>query len=195
MNGNVSEARKFGTRQIVMVGMLSAVSVVLGLTGLGYIPLILIKATIMHIPVIIGAILEGPLVGAAIGLIFGLSSIMQNIVSPSILSPALMNPVVSVLPRILIGITSYYSYKLVTSKHESVKIGVGAAVGSLTNTIGVLGMIYVFYAPIFAQSRHISIGATLKVILGIALTNGLLEAVVAVIITMAVVLAVKKIKR
>ena len=48
----------FSVRQITMVGMLSAISIFLGLTGLGFIPIPPVKATIMHIPVIIGAIVE-----------------------------------------------------------------------------------------------------------------------------------------
>lgn len=58
---------KFSVRQIAMIGMLSAISIFLGLTGLGFIPIPPVKATIMHIPVIIGAIVEGPIVGSLVG--------------------------------------------------------------------------------------------------------------------------------
>ena len=74
---------------------------VLGLTGYGFIPLPGAKATIMHIPVIIGSIIGGPMVGMTIGFIFGIFSIMQNITTPNILSFAFINPLVSVLPRVL----------------------------------------------------------------------------------------------
>ena len=84
------------TRQIAVIGMLSSISIVLGLTGYGFIPLPIARATIMHIPVIIGAILEGPVVGMLIGLIFGIFSIFQNIANPSLLSFAFFNPLVSV---------------------------------------------------------------------------------------------------
>lgn len=69
---------KFSVRQIAMIGMLSAISIFLGLTGLGFIPIPPVKATIMHIPVIIGAIVEGPIVGSLVGLVFGLFSMYQN---------------------------------------------------------------------------------------------------------------------
>ena len=62
------------------------------------------------------------------------------------------NPIVSVLPRILIGITSYYTYMLIKIKNEPIKIGIAAAVGTATNTIGVLSMIYLFYAKDYLQS-------------------------------------------
>src|SRR5665811_1266809 len=101
--------------------MLSAVCVVLGLTGYGFIPLPGAKATIMHIPVIIGSIIVGPIVGMTIGLIFGIFSIMQNIMAPNILSFAFINPLVSVLPRVLIGLTSYYVYNIKFIKKDSIK--------------------------------------------------------------------------
>ncbi len=187
-----AKPKRLGTRQITTIGMLSAVSIVLGMTGIGYIPLPMAKATIMQIPVIIGAILEGPIVGMFVGLIFGLTSIFQNITSPNILSFALINPLVSVLPRILIGVAAYYCFRL-PFKNLAVKIGVGAAAGSLINTFGVLSAIYFLYAAGYAEAKGISIDTTAKVIYGIAVTNGLPEAVVAVIITVPIVLAVRKV--
>ncbi|MGI6668333.1 MAG: hypothetical protein ACOX4M_02525 [Acetivibrionales bacterium] len=59
--------------------------------------------------------MEGPVVGAAIGLIFGLSSIFQAIFNPTPVSFAFLNPLISVVPRILIGITSYYVFKALNS--------------------------------------------------------------------------------
>lgn len=183
---------KFGVRQIAIIGMLAAVSIMLGLSGFGFIPLPTAKATIMQIPVIIGAILEGPLVGAMIGLLFGLFSIIQSITAPNILSFAFINPLVSVLPRVLIGVTAYYAYKWTWSKREAVRIGVGAVVGSLTNTFGVLTMIYVLYAAQFAAARGISLEAAAQVIYSIALVNGVPEAIIATAITIPIVMAIKK---
>lgn len=95
---------------MAIIGILGSISIVLGLTPLGFIPVGPTKATIMHIPVIIGAILEGPVVGGIVGLIFGLFSIFSAVTTPTPVSFAFLNPLVSVLPRILIGITSYYVY-------------------------------------------------------------------------------------
>lgn len=183
---------RFGVRQIAIIGMLSAISIILGLSGFGFIPLPTAKATIMQIPVIIGAILEGPVVGAMIGLIFGLFSIIQSLTAPTVLSFAFINPLVSVLPRVLIGITAYYAYKWTRSKHEGVRIGVSAVVGSLTNTFGVLTMIYVLYAAQFAAARGIDLDAAIQVIYGIALINGIPEAIIAAAISIPVVGAIKK---
>jgi uncharacterized membrane protein len=186
---------RFGIRQITIVGMMSAVSVVLGLTGYGFVPLPAAKATIMHIPVIIGAILEGPVVGAVIGLIFGLFSIFQNITTPSLLSFAFINPLVSVLPRILIGITSYYSFRILLKKNEPLSIAIGAAVGTITNTAGVLTMIYILYAARYAEVIGKSADIAAKAIYGIALTNGIPEMIIAILVTVPAVLAIKKIRK
>jgi uncharacterized membrane protein len=185
--------KRFETRQIAIVGMLSAISIVLGASGVGFIPLPMAKATIMHIPVIIGAILEGPLVGMAAGLIFGVFSIIQNLTNPSLLSFAFLNPLVSVLPRVLIGITTHYSHKIPFIKSKVIKIGVSAVVGTLTNTVGVLGMIYLLYAAEYAQANGIDVSKAAAAIFGVAATNAPAEMIVSVALSIPIVLAVRKI--
>ena len=183
-----------GIRQLTTVGMLSAICVVMGMTGYGFIPLPMIKATIMHVPVIIGTILEGPVVGMSIGLLFGLFSIFQAITTPTILSFAFLNPLVSVLPRILIAVITYYTYKLLPIGKEPLRASVAAVTGSLTNTIGVLGMLYILYAAEFAKVRGISEETVLGVVGGIAAMNGIPEAVISALITVPVVLAIRKVR-
>ena len=195
MINNSIKLRRIKTSELTTIGMLSAVCVVLGLTGYGFIPLPGAKATIMHIPVIIGSIIGGPVVGMTIGLIFGVFSIMQNITSPNILSFAFINPLVSVLPRVLIGLTSYYVYNISFIKKESLRIGLATVVGSLTNTFGVLTMVYVLYAAKFAISKGIDPSIAAKTIYGIAIINGVPEAIIATVITIPVILAIKNIKR
>ncbi len=184
--------KKFETRQIAIVGMLSAISIVLGASGVGFIPLPMAKATIMHIPVIIGAILEGPVVGMAAGLIFGIFSIVQNLTNPSLLSFAFLNPLVSVLPRMLIGVTTHYSHRIPFIRNSVLKIAVSAVVGTLTNTVGVLGMIYLLYAEEFAQAMKLDVSKAAAGIAGIGLTNAPGEMIVSVALSIPIVLAVRK---
>jgi uncharacterized membrane protein len=183
--------RKPNTAMLVKVGLLSSITIVMGTTGVGFIPIQPFKLTIMHIPVIIGAILEGPLAGALIGMIFGLFSIYQNLMVPGITSFAFYNPLVSVLPRILIGIVSYYMYKVFSRFNEGAGVAVGAALGSLTNTIGVLGMIFVIYLQRYVSAR----GTTAKAIYTAGAMNGAIEAVLATLIVLPIVFAVNKIRR
>lgn len=107
----MKKEKALNIRKLTLIGILGAVSIVLGLTPLGFIPIGPTRATIMHIPVIIGALMGGPLVGGFVGLIFGLFSIFQNTTNPTPISFVFINPLVSVVPRVLIGITTYYVYR------------------------------------------------------------------------------------
>jgi uncharacterized membrane protein len=163
------------TRKIVITGILGAISIFLGLTRWGFLPWFGgISITIMHVPVIIGAILEGPLVGLAIGLIFGLFSMIQAAIAPN--GPAdvwFTNPLLSVMPRLFIGPAAYLVWK--SLKHWPIAGLVGAGIaGSLTNTVLVLGMIGVMGLLPWA-----ALGA-------IAVANGVPEAVVSTVIVLAV---------
>ena len=185
------------TRRLVVCGMLSAVSVVLGMTPLGIIPLGPLGVTTMHLPAIIGAILEGPVVGGVIGLIFGLVSLYKAVSGGSLLAPIFMNPLVSILPRILIGPATTYAYRgleKLTKKH-ALSIGGGAVAGTLINTVGVMGFIYMLYARQYAEVIGVDPTTVGYTILGICATNGIPECIVAVVISVAVCLAVRGIGR
>jgi uncharacterized membrane protein len=158
-------------RKIVIAGVLSAIAILLGWTRLGFItvPSIVADATIMHVPVIIGGIMEGPVVGAIVGLIFGIFSFIQATI------PAFKDPLVAILPRLLIGVTAWLAYTALKRLNLYVAVIAGAIVGSLTNTIGVLGMgVLRGYWP-----------AGPAVAVGVA--QGIPEAILAAIITVAVV--------
>lgn len=193
-NSNVKT--KFSVKQMTIVGMLSAISIFLGLTGLGFIPLPGMKATIMHIPVIIGAIVEGPVVGALVGLVFGLFSMYQAFTVPAPTAFVFWNPIVAVLPRILIGIVSYYVYVFVKSliKKKSAAIACAALLGTLTNTAGVLGFSYIIYAAKYATALGLSASQGGYAIFMIGVTNGIPEAIVSVIISIPVVLTILKMR-
>lgn len=191
-------------RKMVIIAMLSGICLFLGLTGLGFIPLPLFKLTILHLPVIIGAIIEGPVVGGSIGLIFGLFSIYQNITAPTPMSPFFYNPLISILPRVLIGVLSYYIYKIIRSKIKNIKvsISIAAVCGSLVNTIGVLGGIYLIYfkdyANILIERGTIassSLNAVTTALLTVIGTNGLAEAILSAVIVTPIVIAIFKMQK
>ncbi len=150
------KSTKLSTRKVVIAGMLGAFSAILSLTSIGYIPIPIfnIDATTMHIPVIIGAILAGPTVGTMVGLIFGVTSFLRG------RSPFFADPLVSVLPRLFIGVISYYAYKVFKSPIAA------SIAGTLTNTVGVLFMIYLRgYLPLTAVASVAGINGTAEVII------------------------------
>jgi uncharacterized membrane protein len=172
------------TRKIVVAGVMGAISIFLGLTHLGFIPWLAGAAlTIMHVPVIIGAVLEGPLVGLLIGLIFGGFSLLQAAIAPT--GPTdvwFTNPLVSVVPRLFIGPAAWLVYEAARRMSSVAAVTLAGIAGSLTNTILVLGVLGL------KGLLPWTLVAT------IAVTNGLPEAVVAAVITLAVVTSWKRIE-
>ena len=78
--------RKTDARKLALMAVFVAIELFLNLTPIGLIPLPVIKGTTLHIPVIIGAVLLGPAAGGVLGGVFGLCSIWNNTMTPSLLS-------------------------------------------------------------------------------------------------------------
>ncbi len=157
---------------------MGAISALLGWTHWGFIPWFGgVSLTIMHVPVIIGAILEGPVVGAAIGLIFGLFSMLQAAIAPT--GPTdvwFTNPVLAVLPRLFIGPIAWLIWTALKRWPVFGLILAGLG-GSITNTVLVLGTIGLLgYLPWVALPA-------------IVVANGLPEAAVGALLTLIVVAA------
>lgn len=192
----VAVVRKSYTQKLVITGMLVAISILLDATPIGTIRLPIISATIAHVPTIIGGIIGGPLLGGIVGLSFGLTSLIRNLTQPTgILSFALMNPLISVFPRILVGILAYYSYYGIRKiANDYISIIVGSAIGSLTNTVTVLGMMYILYAKRIVEQFAAAgkAGTANTILMGIATANGVPEMIVAVILSVVIVKALKK---
>lgn len=195
-------------RKIVISGILGAIAILLGVTRLGFIPVPTPAghATIIHIPVILGGVLEGPVVGLITGAIFGLFSFLQ----PG--APFFADPLVSIFPRLFIGVIAYLVYRLVmeinlvlaktfsgfTGRVKS-KIPRGlsttlekfnsilpcllaGAFGSITNTVLVLGMAtWRGYLPA-------------EVSVSIGVLHGVPELVVAAILTVILVKGIQRIR-
>lgn len=171
------------TRKLVVTGVMGAIAILLGVTHWGFIPWFGgVSLTIMHVPVIIGAVLEGPLVGIGIGLIFGIFSMIQAAVAPN--SPAdtwFTNPLLAVLPRLFIGPMAYLAWKAL-QRFPVVGLIAAGIVGSLTNTILVLGVI-----GLMGLLPWVVLG-------GIVVSNGFLEAAASALITLVVVAAWRQIR-
>ena len=189
--------KNVNVRKMSIISVLSAISIMLSMTPLGFIPIGPTNATIMHIPVIIGAIVEGPMVGMTVGLIFGLTSLIRNLTMPTITSFAFINPLVSVLPRVLIGIVAYYVYKLAIkiTKNSFVSGWITGFIGSLVNTVGVLGMIYILYGARYAEALEKSAASAKTLLLTLATTSGIPEAILGGFVVSAVAVVLKKRKK
>lgn len=123
-------------RKIVVSGILGAIAILLGVTRLGFIPVPTIagNATILHVPVILGAVMEGPVVGTLVGAIFGIFSFI------SADNPLFADPLVSILPRLFIGLVAFLVFIALKRSNKYVAWGAAGLFGTLTNTVLVLGM-------------------------------------------------------
>ena len=191
------QKKKTDVRRMAIIGVLSAISIMLSMTPLGFIPIGPTNATIMHIPVIIGAIIEGPVVGITVGFIFGATSLLKALTMPTITSFAFVNPLVSVLPRMLIGIVAYYVYKLTIKFTKNVFVSgwITGVIGSLVNTAVVLGMIYILYGARYAEALGESASAAKTLIVTLVATNGIPEAIVGGFVVSAVCVVFNKRKK
>ncbi len=221
---------KLSLRHYVLAGILGALIAALGFTPLGMIPVPTPAgaATILHIPVILAALLEGPVFGGIVGFMFGGVSFYRAIVAPSnpVAQVMFTEPLTAFLPRILIGLTSFWAFRIAQKKTlrkiisaasglliwdlsyrvayhfevipgglssylyffpmgaltfyvlvnllsgENAPVVAGALVGSLTNTVGVLGLVTLRgILPLSASAV-------------IAVVQGLPEAAVSILITL-----------
>ena len=176
-------------RKLVIVGALSALAIFLGITRLGLIPWISgASITILHIPAIIGAILEGPFVGAGIGAIFGVFSLIQANTSGTLLDVAFRNPLVSVLPRLLFPLVAWGLYALLSKWKKIPAVIVASVASSLAHTTMVLAMLVATNGSGILTGGQA--GATVWAVLGmIFVANGIPEAIAAGIISTLVTAA------
>lgn len=192
------------TKNLTIMSMFAAIIFLLAFTPIGFIQLPFIKATIVHIPVIIGAILLGPKYGAVLGFLFGVTSLINNTMAPAIssfaFSPFIPLPatgrgsplalLICFVPRILVGVIPWFVYtglrKIAGQKHNAACLIVSGIAGSLTNTLLVMHMIFFFFKDAYASVRNVAVDAVYAVILGIIAANGIPEAIVAGVLTAAI---------
>lgn len=187
---------KKGTRWMVSVALMAAIIIVLANTPLGMIQLPIIKATTVHIPVIIGAILFGPLAGAILGGVFGICSLVSNTMAPTLLSfafsPFLASNLAGVLKalwisvgcRILIGVAAGWIWILFRKikLNTYVALAIAGFAGSMVNTIMVMGSIYFLLAQQYAEAKEVAVTAVFGLIMGTVTASGIPEALAAAVL-------------
>lgn len=186
------------TQKMVLTAAFAAIIIVMAnVPFLGYIRLGVVSATTLHIPVILGAILMGPGSGAFLGFIFGLTSFLQATFQPQLTSFC-FSPFYSVgnfhgnfyslivcfVPRILIGVISYFVFaafmKMLKGKRrtkELIALPAAGLVGSMTNTVLVMGGIYLFFGKQYMEVLD-KVGSIFAAIMAIVVGNGIPEAIV-----------------
>jgi uncharacterized membrane protein len=173
--GRHGSAMSLGTRQIVVAGILGGIAVFLGATRLGFIPVPTLagSATIMHVPAILGGALEGPVVGLLAGGIFGIYSWLYAEV------PLFKDPIIAIGPRLLIGVVAWGVFVAFRDRNVYLASILSGVLGSLTNTVGVLGLgVILGYLPL----------AAIVPIIPQAIAEAVLAAIVTVVVVKGVLL-------
>ena len=201
---NTTNFEYTNTKKLVIFSMFSAIIFLLAFTPVGFINLGFIKATIIHIPVIIGSIILGAKMGAWLGFMFGVTSLINNTLSPAI-SSFVFSPLIPVpgstngslwallicfVPRILVGVLPWFIYhfgqRLIKEQANFVALTVAGVLGSLTNTLLVMHLIYFLFKDEYALVRDVAQNAGYSVITTIIVSNGIPEAIVSGILTTAI---------
>ena len=189
--------KKFDAKPMATLAMLSGLLLVMGMTGIGFIPLPVIKATTMHIPVILGAILLGPNAGAVLGGVFGLCSIWANTATPGLLSFA-FSPFMTTegLPgaakaiwialgcRVLFGYLAGWLWRGAKKLRlpELVALPVVSAVATICHTLLVMGSIYLLLAQQYAEAKAVAVSAVFGLVLATVTASGIPEAIAAAVL-------------
>lgn len=203
---------KKAIKGMVLTALFSAIVILMAFTPLGYIPLGIINATIIQIPVIVGALFCGPKHGAFLGFLFGFTSFLKNTITPVTLSAFVFSPVLAAnmfgikgvlfstficfVPRILVGIIPYFIYKGIKkfSRWKTLNFAVAGVIGAFTNTFLVMGSIYVLYKDAYAAAQGVDPSTVLGVIAGIIGFNGVIEAILSGVLVSALGVVLVKIK-
>ena len=195
------KSTKRDTRYMATLAMLCGLLLVMGMTGIGFIPLPVIKATTMHIPVILGAVLLGPSAGGLLGAVFGLCSIWANTTTPGLLSFAfspfmstegLIGAVKSIWIalgcRVLFGFIAgwlWIGYKKLLKK-DYLALPVTAAFATICHTLLVMGSIYFLLAQQYAAAKNVAISAVFGLVMGTVTASGIPEAIAAAVLVTAI---------
>lgn len=204
-------SKKRDTKWMISVALMAAIVILLANTPLGMIQLPIIKATTVHIPVIIGAIVLGPMAGAILGGVFGICSLISNTMAPTLLSfafsPFLATDFIgcfkalwiSVGCRILIGIAAGWiwigfrklrldQWNVFRKLHldQWIALSLTGFLGSMVNTIAVMGSINFLLAGEYASAKNVAVDAVWGLIMGTITASGIPEAIAAAILVTAI---------
>ncbi|MFT8362475.1 MAG: ECF transporter S component [Sporolactobacillus sp.] len=173
------------TYRLVLLSILTTVIILQTfIPMLGNIPLTpIFSLTLIHITVIITALVLGPWEGALIGTVWGVGSCLRAYIAPTspIEQMVFTNPLIAVLPRLLVGLTAGYSYRALRKikRFDFSLLTIASVIGALTNTVLVLGLIFFIYRAPYAHSLHVSYSHLLPALAAIIVTNGIPEAIAA----------------
>ena len=186
--------------KISFTGILIALMFAFSWTVLGMIPLGIASATTVFIPVVIGIIcLNDFKYSVVLGFAFGLVSLIRSLSPTGFLDPFFINPIISVVPRVIMAILTHLFYNLLLKCFNKAKYkyeicaSLSGGIAALTNTIFTISILLLVHFPeISAELTNSSstIGLFIK---AIVLTNMLPEIILGMIVSFVVIKIYNKI--
>ena len=187
-------------KNLTMFAFFLAIEVVLFVTPLGYLRIGVLSATLLHVPVIVCACTMGVKYGALMGLVFGITSVINATMAPTITSFAFspfitvggftggyQSLIIAIVPRVLLGVIAGTLFEFCRKKNLSITLSAGCAalISTMVHVIGVLGLIILFYAAPYAEAIGVAETAFMAAMGTVILTNSIPEIIVAIIANIA----------
>ena len=192
------------TYKLVVASLLMAIMILLQIMQLGIIPFLTFTfpITVLHIPVIIGAIILGPRYGGFLGFVFGVISVASNtyrVLPTSFAFSPFLHPLFSTgffasilvcfVPRILIGVFAALVFRALcrVDKTKLAATTASAIIGTLTNTVLVLTGIWFLFGDSYAAAKNLpGLAPLLPFIWTIIAANGVVEMIAAVVLAVPI---------
>lgn len=187
-NRRISTMKNEKTYELVLTALFTAIIVIMAFTPLGYIPLVVINATIIHIPVILGALFLGPKKGAFLGFVFGLTSFINNTFKAATASAFVFSPVLAYnvdgvagvfksiyicfVPRILVGVVPYFIYLLIRKLVKGEGRGGKIFVDALASVILYIS-VRAFLIRLFPETLSTAVCTVIGIVAAVALMAAL----------------------
>lgn len=191
-------------QKLTQYALFLALILLLGLTPIGYILLPMAAITLVHMPVIIGSYFFSLGGSMLLGSFFGITSLINAFIRPDGISMIVLGTntggfglynlfliiIILFIPRIMVGVVSHLTYKGLKKYNDVFAMGLSAFLGSLTNTVLLLGFLYLFAfsytGEVFGLAGEYSALTLVKVLLGIVSVNGVIEAIAATVLCTAI---------
>ncbi|MEG0328382.1 MAG: ECF transporter S component [Erysipelothrix sp.] len=186
------------TKELTLNALFISMTILLAVVpNLGMITVGPVSITIMHIPVIVAGLVLGFKSGVLNATVFGISALLIAATRPTgVLDVLFVNPLVSVLPRVIFGISIGLIAGVMDklTKNFAVKATVTATLSTLVHTICVVGAMY--YAGIGSGNPEIAAVFSTNVLAFIGtvlMANGILEMVASALIAVPTSIVLRKI--
>ena len=188
--------------KLSITAILIAIIAIMSFTPLGYLKIGLLSITFLTVPIIIGAVTNGPGVGAILGFAFGITSFIQCF-GMDAFGVALMQispwktAFMCIVPRTLMGLICGLCYKGLskTKLPSPAKYALSGITAPLFNTILFMSALLLFFwKSEYIQSVADSLGASsiIKFLVALVGVNGILELFVCPIIATLILIPLQK---